>query len=57
MSYDTHQQGNPRGETDKSVYGFLGPPWCNSKVDPERYVSCGSYKLLVNKVAHEMNEK
>ena len=30
---------------------------CNKKVDPERYVSCGSYELLVSNVAHQMNLK
>ena len=36
---------------------FLGPFWCNIKVDPERKVPCGLYKLLVGYVAHQMKEK
>ena len=40
-----------------SVCAFLGPPWCYKKVNPEMYVSCGSYELLVSNVTYQMNEK
>ena len=31
--------------------------YCNKKVDPERYVSFGSYEPLVSNVAHQINVK
>ena len=46
---------SPLFSCDKSVCRFRGPPWCDLKVDPERYCSYGSYELLVRNVAHEMN--
>ena len=39
---------HPRDESDKSDFEFLGPPWCNKKVGPEKYVSLGLYELLVS---------
>ena len=36
---------------------FLEPPWCNKKVDPEKNDSYGSYELLINNVALQINEK
>ena len=36
---------------------FLGPSWCNKKVNPETYVPCGSYELVLSNVAHHMKEK
>ena len=47
----------PRDESGKIYCDFLQPFWCNIKVDPERYVPCGPYKLLVSDVAHEMKKK
>ena len=47
----------PRDESDKSVCGFVGPPWWNKKIDHERYVLIGSYELLVSNGVHQMNEK
>ena len=48
---------HPRGESEKNDCGFLGPSWCNKKVNPETYVSCGSYELLLSNVAQQMKEK
>ena len=48
---------HPSDESDKNDCEFLGPSWCNKKVDPERYVPCGSYELLVRNVAHQTKEK
>ena len=48
---------HPRDESDKIDCGFLGPSWCNKKVNPETYVPCGSYELLLSNVAHQMKEK
>ena len=45
----------PVTKVKKSVY--LGPSWCNKKVNPETYVPCGSYELLWSNLAHEMKEK
>ena len=47
----------PRDENEKIYLDFLGPSWCNKKVDPERYVPFGSYKPLVSYVADQMKEK
>ena len=47
----------PRDESEKNDSGFLGPSWCNKKVNPETYVPCGSYELLFSNVAHQMKEK
>ena len=47
----------PRDKSDKIDYGFLGPSWCNKKVNPETYVACGSYELLLSNRAHQMKEK
>ena len=47
---------HPCDRSDKIYCGLLGPAWCNKKVNPERYVSCGSYELFVTNVAHQMNE-
>ena len=33
-------------ESDKIVCGFLEPPWCNKNIDPERFGSWGSKKIL-----------
>ena len=48
---------HPRDESDKIYCGFMGPSWCNQKVNPETYVSCGSYELLLSNLAHQMKEK
>ena len=48
---------HPRDETEKYNCVFLGPSWCNKKVNPETYVLCGSYELLMSNVAHQMKEK
>ena len=48
---------HPRDESGKNDCDFLGPFWCNIKVDPERKVPCGPYKLLVSYVAHQIKEK
>ena len=47
---------HPGDESDKSFGGFLGPTGFNKKVNSERYVSFGSYELLVSNIAHQMNE-
>ena len=47
----------PVTKVKKGYCGFLEPPWCNKKIDPERYVSCGSYELLVSNGAQQKNEK
>ena len=46
-----------RDESEKIECGFLGPSWCNKKVNPETYVPSGSYELLLSNVAHQMKEK
>ena len=43
--------------SEKSDCSFLGPPCCNRKIDPERYVSFGSYELFVSNVTHQIYEK
>ena len=48
---------HPREKSEKKDCGFLGPSWCNKKVNPETYVPCGSYELLLSNVAHQMKEK
>ena len=48
---------HPLDEGEKIDCGFLGPSWCNKKVNPETYVSCGSYELLLNNIAHQMKEQ
>ena len=48
---------HPRDESGKIDCDFPGPFWFNIKVDPERQVPCGPYKLLVGYVAHQMKEK
>ena len=58
MSRSKQAQGSefqPRDVSDKTDCGFFGPSWCNKKVDPEKKVSCASYELLVNNVAHHKN--
>ena len=47
---------HPCDKSDKKYSLFLGPSWCNKKVNPETYVPCGSYELLVSNVAHQMKE-
>ena len=37
---------HPRDKSEKNDFGFLGPSWCNKKVNPETYVPCGSYELM-----------
>ena len=51
------QARKQESEGKKSVCGFLGPPGCFKNVDPERYVSCGSYELLVRILANQINTK
>ena len=48
---------HPCDEREKVYCGFLGPSWCNKKVNPEIYVPCGSYQLLLSNVAYQMKEK
>jgi hypothetical protein len=48
---------HPRDESEKNDCGFLGPSWCNKKVNPETYVPCGSYELFLSNLAHQMKEK
>ena len=48
---------HPRDKSGKIYCDFLRPFWCNIKIDPERYVPCGPYKLLVSDVAHQMKKK
>jgi hypothetical protein len=48
---------HPRDESEKIDCGFLGPSWCNKKINPETYVPCGSYELLLSNVAHQMKGK
>ena len=48
---------HPRDESEKIACDFLGPFWCNKKINPETYVPCGSYELLLSNVAHQMKEK
>ena len=48
---------HPRDKSEKNDYGFLGPSWCNKRVNPETYVPCGSYELLLSNVAHQIKEK
>ena len=48
---------HPRDESEKNDFGFLGPSGSNKKVNPETYVPCGSYELLLSNVAHQMKEK
>ena len=48
---------HPRDKSEKNDCGFLGPSWCNIKKNPETYVPCGSYELLLSNVAHQMKEK
>ena len=50
-------QFHPRDEIEKNYCYFLGPSWCNKKVNPETYVPCGSYELLLSNVGHQMKEK
>ena len=45
---------HPRDKSEKNYCGFLGPSCCNKKVNPETYVPCGSYELLLSNVAHQM---
>ena len=43
-SYISRSEQAPRSGFDprnESVCSFLGPPSCNKKVYPEKYVSCG----------------
>ena len=47
---------HPLDESDKIYCEFLGPSWCNKKVDPEKQVPCGSYELLMSNVAHQIKE-
>ena len=39
---------HPHDKSEKNDCDFLGPSWCNIKVDPEMWVPCGSYKPLVS---------
>jgi hypothetical protein len=48
---------HPRYESEQNDFGFLGPSWCNKKINPETYFPCGSYELLLGNVAHQMKEK
>ena len=48
---------HPCDESEKNYWDFLEPFWNNIKVNPERWVLCGSYKSLVSYVAHQMKEK
>ena len=48
---------HPPDKSDNSVAGFLGPRWYNKKVDPGRYVSCGSYELVVSNIAPQIKKQ
>ena len=48
---------HPQDKSEKNCCGFWGPSLCNKKVNPEKYVPCGSNELLLSNVAHEMKEK
>ena len=48
---------HPHDINEKNYCDFLGPSWCNIKVDPETLIPFGSYKPLVSYVAHQMKEK
>ena len=48
---------HPWEESDKNYCDFFGPSGCNKKVNPETYVHCGSFKMLVSNVAHQMKVK
>ena len=47
---------HPSDESDKIDCCFLGPSWCNKKIDPERWVPCGSFEVLVSNESHKMRE-
>ena len=42
---------HPPDGSDQNYCGFLGPPYCNKKADPDRNNSSGSNELLVSMVA------
>ena len=48
---------HPRDKSEKNYGGFLGPSWCNKKVNPETYFPCRSYELLLTNVANQTKEK
>ena len=48
---------HPRDDSEKNDYCFLGHYWCSKKVNPETYVPCGSYELLLSNVAHQIKVK
>ena len=48
---------HPRDKSEKNYSGFLGPPYCDKKVDLGRYVIFGAYDLSVTNVAHHIIEK
>ena len=48
---------HPSDESKKKYCGFVGPSWCNKKINPETYVPYGSYKLLLSNKSHQMKEK
>ena len=54
-----HQEvsSTPVTKVKKNDRGFLGPSCCSKKVNPETYVQCGSYELLLSNVPHQINEK
>ena len=54
-SRSEHAPGSDKSE--KNDCGFLGPSWCNKKVNLETYVPCGSYELWLSNVVHPMKEK
>ena len=43
-------------EVTKFIVVYWDLPDAIKKVNPERYVSCGSYELFVTNVAHQMYE-
>ena len=44
-------------KVEKNYCDFMGPSWCNIKVDPEKLVTFGSYKPLVSYVEHQIKVK
>ena len=46
---------HPRDESEKNDCGFLGPSWCNKKVNPVIHVV--HMNNFLSNVAHQMKEK
>ena len=48
---------HPCDQSEKRIVGFWDLLGAIKKVNPEIYVPCGSYELLLSNVAHQMKEK